>query len=772
MRFRTWQAFFCNGVEGVPSSGPTSSVQRPRAAAALALIACLQVTGLTAQAPQACLEALPAGRLPADVRLEPLRTLDGYFPMELPQSAEAWSERAQRLRRQVLVSLGLWPLPARSPLQAVIHGKVSRDDYTVEKVYFQSFPGHFVTGNLYRPRHGGTRLPAVLSPHGHTGSEETRRLNGRFHDHGRQGVLEQIASGAERFEVGGRHPLQARAVQLARMGAVVFQYDMVGYSDSLQLAHKGLGVREHMNTGTRWGLASPQAELWLQSLMGLQTWNSMRALDFLLSLPEVDPDRVAVEGHSGGGTQTFMLTAIDERPAAAFVGVMVSTAMQGGCICENAPYLRVGAGNVDLAALTAPRPLGMTGANDWTLQLGEKGYPELQKLYAMLGWPDRVHAEVFPQFGHNYNSVSRTVMYNWLNRHLQLGFSEPVIERDYLPLSLEEMSVWNAKHPPPSGVQVGDEHERALLEVWKRDSERQLAALTPKDAPSLAEYRRVVGGAFDVILGRRLEELEPAQYQPVQREEGSTCAFEVGLLRNAAKREELPILLLRPPGGRDGRFLIWIDPRGKRGLLKPDGQPRDAVASALEAGLTVVGVDLFEQGEFLRPGETLQSARLAVRGDGSQPWHRASAFTFGYNYSLFSRRTHDILSVIGALKDPPFSATSISLAGFGPTAGPLAAAALAQSSGVIDRAAIDTGGFRFSQLDRIDDPMFLPGAVKYGGLPALLSASAARELWLAGEGTEAPPALKAVVASSRGAISLTLGVDQSEEEAVGWLARE
>lgn len=90
-------------------------------------------------------------------------------------------------------------------------------------------------------------------------------------------------------------------------------------------------------------------------------------------------------GASGGGTQTFILCAVDDRPAAAFPAVMVSTAMQGGCTCENASYLRVGTGNIEFAALCAPRPLAMSAANDWTVDIMTKGYPELKEHYAMLG---------------------------------------------------------------------------------------------------------------------------------------------------------------------------------------------------------------------------------------------------------------------------------------------------------------------------------------------------------------------------------------------------
>ena len=127
--------------------------------------------------------------------------------------------------------------------------------------------------------------------------------------------------------------------------------------------------------------------------MGLQTYNSIRALDWLSELPDVDPARIGVTGASGGGTQTFILCAIDHRPAVAFPAVMVSTAMQGGCTCENCSLLRVGTGNVEFAALMAPRPLGMTGANDWTKEMATKGLPELKAHYAMLGVPDKVDGQ-------------------------------------------------------------------------------------------------------------------------------------------------------------------------------------------------------------------------------------------------------------------------------------------------------------------------------------------------------------------------------------------
>src|SRR5262249_18317451 len=142
-----------------------------------------------------------------------------------------WETRRRQLREQVLVATGLWPMPPRTPLNAVIHGKIDRDDYTIEKVFFASYPGHYVSGNLYRPRGKTGKFAGVLCPHGHWN-------NGRFYEASDREVQSQIKQGAEKTVEGARYPLQARCAQLARMGCVVFHYDMVGYADSNQIEHR------------------------------------------------------------------------------------------------------------------------------------------------------------------------------------------------------------------------------------------------------------------------------------------------------------------------------------------------------------------------------------------------------------------------------------------------------------------------------------------------------------------------------------------------------
>jgi dienelactone hydrolase len=727
-----------------------------------ALAVCSMLMLFVVPAPGAPPRALPSGQLPQDARLGRLRTLDDYFPFTPVDSREKWAQRSEQLRRQMKVATGLWPAPTRTPLEPVVHGKVDREEYTVEKVYFQSIPGHFVTGNLYRPKGKSGKLPAVLCPHGHW-------PNGRFHDHGPDDIRRQIAQGAERFETSGRYLLQARCVQLARMGCVVFHYDMIGYADSVQMEHRA-GVRESLNSKENWGFFSPQAELRLQSLMGLQTWNSVRALDFVLSLPEVDARKVAVTGASGGGTQTFMLFAVDDRPAASAPVVMVSTAMQGGCTCENADYLRIGAGNIDIAALAAPRPMVLVGANDWTKEIMTKGYPDLKNLYKLLGHEDRVHAQAFLHFDHNYNAVSRTVVYNFLNKHLALDHKEPVIERDFRPLTKEEMSVWDAQHPKPSGEKVGDEHERAVVRWMSEDATKQLASVAPKDATSLAEFRRVVGGAFDAMIGRGMEEVGAVEFVLKEKTDKGGHLQMTGVVTARDRGEQLPALFLHPKDNWNKQVVLWVHENGKAGLLTDDGAPAPAVAKLVQAGFSVASADLLYQGEFLTESQQAAGeARVIGDGDGRQPWQKAAVYTFGYNRPLFAQRVHDVLTMIRLVQTDEHGAEKVHLVGLGPVAGPIVAAGRAKAGAMVDKAAIDTGGFRFATLTRFGDPMFLPGAVKYGDLPALLALGAPHPLWLAGEANGAKEVAAAYAAAGRADGLTTSSGPAGALSAAAWL---
>lgn len=629
--------------------------------------------------------------LPDDSRLGNPRTLnDKDFFLKTPATREAWEARKQAVREQVLVANGLWPMPEKTPLNPVIHGKIDRDDYTIEKVFFASYPGHYVSGNLYRPKGKTGKQPGVLCPHGHW-------ANGRFFEANEKAAQDQIKQGAEKTMESARFPLQARCAQLARMGCVVFHYDMVGNADSQQIAHRA-------------GFVDAEAELRLQNFMGLQTYNSIRALDFLLSLPEVDSKRIGVTGASGGGTQTFILCGIDDRPTVAFPAVMVSTAMQGGCICENCSYLRQDTGNIELAGLFAPKPLGMSGAKDWTIDIEAKGLPELKALYKLYNAEDKVMAKCYPQFGHNYNQVSRELMYNWFNKHLQLGQPEPVAEKPFVPVPPKELSVYNDQHPRPADA-VGAER---LREYMTQVSNKQIAALQPKDAASAQEFRRVIGTALRVMVHDTLPKGDEVDAKKVgDKETLDGVSSQRLLLGRKGKHEQVPAVELR---GKefDGTVVVWIDPKGKASLLV-DGKLAPVAKRILDKKAAILAVDVFMTGDLKSTTPPAVNPTFA-------------GYTFGYNRPMLANRVHDILTAIAYAKDHN-QAKTIHLVGF-EKAGPWVALARSLCGEAVARTAADLDQFRFEKVRATSDEMMLPGALKYGGLEVLTALSAPAELFL------------------------------------------
>jgi dienelactone hydrolase len=618
-----------------------------------------------------------------------MRDLNGYFPFTPVASAEAWAARRQEIERKVLVGSGLYPFPEKTPLQPVIHGRVERDDYTIDRVFFQSVPGHFVTGNLYLPKPlPKSPMPGVLCPHGHW-------PNGRFMDLG-AGTAEtkkQIETGAETLECAARSPLQARCVQLARMGCAVFLYDMLGYADSVQFT-------EHRHGARQAGFLSPQADLRLQTYFGLQTWNGVRALDFLLSLPGIDANRIGCTGASGGGTQTMMLTGIDSRITAAFPCVMVSTAMQGGCTCENTHYLRVGQGNVDIAALTAPRPLGMTAADDWTKELATKGLPDLKNLYAMLGAEDKVTAHIATQFPHNYNLPSRLAMYAFFNKHLQLGHKGPIIEKAFPFATQDELTVWTGKHAKPSGGQIGEAHEKALC-AWFTEQDTRWQALT-NTADSL------IRKAWETIVGRKVA-CEVSYHVGAKVDHGSYLHIQ-GITRNLTYSEDVPAHFLFPKAW-NGKAVLWLTLKGMTSLQ--DESPIPEVKKLLEEGVAIVCPQLYLESTIHQPkaGDNLKAK--------PDDFREFSGYTFGYNPPLLIRRVHDVFTLIAMMKTQEKWPTKVIEIRATDGAQAIALVAGAMLGDAVTAVDADPGDFTFASLKDSWNVNFVPGAVKYGDIPAL-----------------------------------------------------
>lgn len=698
------------------------------------LLLLLLFFNIASRCPAAAPRAIPDGEVLDDCRLDSLKDLNGYFPFEPSDTVEAWNERSDKIRRRILVANGLWPMPTKTPLKAVVHGKLDFEDYTIEKVYFQSMPGLYVTGNLYRPKNVSGKRPGILCPHGHF-------ADGRFGSSGRDQVRTSIVQGAERFENGGQNSIQARCVGLARMGCVVFNYDMIGYCDSVpisyELAHRFARQRPEMNSESNWGLFSPQAESHAQSVMGLQTYNSIRALDWLTSLPDVDADRIAVTGASGGGTQTFLLSAIDPRVAVSVPAVMVSTAMQGGCTCENCSLLRVGdAGNVTFAALFAPKPLCLLSANDWTVEMPTKGFPDLQRHYQMMGAGDNVRHVPLLHFGHNYNYVSRAAMYSWMNKHLSLGLTEPIVEEDYQRLGRDELTVWNDEHPKPNS---SPEAERAILSWWTNDSQEQIAKLRS----DTEAYQEVVGGAWQTLLSRNITDVGNPVLTSVAKQQKDGYIQITGVIQNSTPdgNELLPTVSLMPDGWKNGKAVVVVHADGKRGLYNENGQLHRAASRLLANGVAILAADLFMQGEFLDDTKTLTDTRRVENP------RESAAYTFGYNDSLFIRRVHDILTLVAFTAHHEREPSELTLIGLG-KAGAIVAAARPACGNEVDKTIVQTDGFRFAKIDRIHDPYFVPAAAKYDDLPGLLAIAAPAKLIVIDETDECVQLIKHAYANA------------------------
>jgi hypothetical protein len=294
------------------------------------------------------------------------------------KTKEQWVEYTADVKKRILAGADLVPMPKRCPLDAIVSGKRRHDGYTVQNVAFQSVPGFYVTGILYQPIKAKSLAPVVLVTQGHS-------------------PVGCIGPGNQQM-----------CATLARMGAVVLTVDMFGVGESALM------------TGAD-GHKTPLA-------LTMQTWGNMRALDFVLGLPGTDPNRVAVTGASGGGTQCFLLTAFDDRVKVSVPVVMLSSWMFGGCPCESGKPIHRSkdhfTNNTEIAAMAAPRPmLAISDGKDWTQYVPENEYPFLQKIYGLYGAGKSVENVHLPLEGHDYGPSKRQAMYQFLARQFGLDIS-------------------------------------------------------------------------------------------------------------------------------------------------------------------------------------------------------------------------------------------------------------------------------------------------------------------------------------------------------------
>ncbi len=537
-------------------------------------------------------EIVPKSPLPAkDTRaVNSPRTLDTHRAFPAFATLADWEAHRDALRLHIQNALGLYPIPARSPLQSHLFGRVERDGYTIEKVYFQTYPGFYLAGNLYRPFKNDkyrlisapeTKHPGVLVTHGHW-------ENGRMAD---------AESGS----------IPARAITFAREGYVAFTYDMIGYNDTRQFpAH-----RKIFDTSRHW--------LWGVSLMGLQTWNSVRALDFLSSLSDVDTKRLAITGESGGGTQTMMLGALDDRLAAVAPCVMVSHTMQGGCLCENAPGLRVDASNVEVSALFAPKPQIIVGASgDWTATTLTMEGPAVASIYDLYGKPGNFRAVRF-EANHNINKTSREAVDTFFGTKLMAQPSDrKLTEPAYQMEKPEDLRVFPDNKPLPADAKTADQ----LFADLQKIGTDAIDTRKPKDADSLKTFQ----ATFQPMWKHTLNVEVPTSAQIVTDSQKLTeeAGYKVQPVHfgRDGKGDNIPAILYLPLNNPTFSAVVLAHPSGKSAYLE-NGKPNGLVLALLARKQAVLILDLFLTGE--RADAKASAARKVPFGEFFSTYNRTDA---------------------------------------------------------------------------------------------------------------------------------------------------
>jgi dienelactone hydrolase len=547
--------------------------------------------------------------------LDPANT-DTHYSMPSYRSRVEWEARAVQLRKQILSAGGLLPMPPKTPLNPAIFGRIERDGYTVEKVALETMPGYYLGGNLYRPHGKRGKFPGIVSPHGHW----------------KIGRLENSDIGS----------VPGRAINFARQGFVVFTYDMVGYNDTKQTPHAFGGPRE---------------QLWSFGPLGLQLWNSIRAVDFVESLPDVDKSRIAATGASGGGTQTFLLQAVEPRVKVSAPVNMLSFIMQGGSPCENAPGLRIGANNVEFGAIMAPRPMLMVSATgDWTRNTPREEFPAMRGIYELYGHPERVE-NVHIDAPHNYNRQSREAVYAFFAKHLlEDSDASKYKEQPFTVEAAENLLVWSSREMPKNALNYEQIFQQWVTMAQKQNETRDRSELRERLALSLATEW-------------------PAEVTSTQGENGRI------MLSRRDRGDRIPA--------------IWKEGSGPTTLVVHENGADAAANMAGEGAL--LKIDAFQTGAAVAPRQEAKRHHLT------------------FNRSVDAQRVQDILTALRFLERQ--GARQIRLVGAGRAAvWALFAAAVAP---VRVKLEINLGNFTGVDAD-FERDFFVPGIQRAGGLKAAL----------------------------------------------------
>lgn len=506
----------------------------------------------------------------------------------------------------------------------------------------ETIPGLRLTGNLYMPEKISGKIPALLCPHGHW-------ENGRVHHDERGGVV-------------------MRCLQFARLGFAVFSPDMIGYNDNNDLPH-------HFR-----GDFKKRADLAGISPFALQLLNNIRAIDFLASLPEVDPEKIGCTGASGGGTQTWFLALMDERIKAAAPVCMLSSHFQGGCGCEEGSLLRIdGLTNFDVVSALAPMPVMLPSVTrDWTNLNPDYEIPKLQAIYNLYGARDKVY-NFHCDAPHNYNRNSREHVYSFFLREL-LGKTDvpEILPEDPIAPPPPEM-LWHKGTKP---VPATDESAEKTLQKLVREY-----TSNPADAGTLQNILRVDTDPQDVVERVTCpfwqHDNALSHMRLISRRDVGDFIFAVKTTPQNAEKNDTVLLFIAPDSYKE-----FFDNAPYAALLK----------QAVVKGITAY------TSEMLGTGET--AAQLAV-----SPRNDLDSQDMTFNPSYFSMRVQDIITLRSLLLQRGFSR--------------VIAVAPAKSALTALAASILTGMELIADISALDDAIwmeklnFQPHILKTGGVAGL-----------------------------------------------------
>jgi dienelactone hydrolase len=482
---------------------------------------------------------------------------DGDTP---PGSLAEWETRRGHLRARLMRSWGSFPAES-CPLEPQLLGELSRDGYRVEKRVIQPREGIHMTANVYVPAGKGP-FPAVLCVHGHW-------------------------RGAKQDPT-----VQARCVGLVKLGFLVLCVDAFGAGE--RGIEKPLGeYHGEMVGATLWPVGLP--------LSGLQVYENMRAIDYLQSRPDVDPERLGVTGASGGGNQSMYVGAMDDRLRSVVPVCSVGTyqAYLGAacCLCEVVPGALAYTEEWGVLGLVAPRGLMVINATrdafQFSVEEARKSISKAEAIYRLHNEPARIRHAIF-ESPHDYNQAMREAMYGWMTLQLkEEGTGEPI---DEPPLELEE--------PETLRCYPGDERPGSFLSLPQFAARAARALLARRPVPDHVEHWRseqsLMRDALESLLGGPPAPLA----EPVSRRGDSDAPD--GMTRNWEFTPELGITLPVREVGRAGQehgiALLLDHDRGREVLDTP------LAAALLEAGWSLLGIDLRATAEVAHDGDRIQRA--------------------------------------------------------------------------------------------------------------------------------------------------------------------